>query len=211
MRKILHDLNNYIAVIIGHASVGETIANTPRCIECRTGYQATIAACHGMKNLVIEAYQLDQTGDIPVIDLNAHFSTMKEHLHELSKVYKVELTLTYDVGDKCFVNGDIEMCGHVTRKLVENSAKAGATNVHIHYQTINLSAVQMVLSDNGKGMDSATLDRIGFMGGCGVSGGQGIRLVREMINGVGGVVTWDSREGVGTWVTIRLRKVIPPL
>lgn len=93
----------------------------------------------------------------------------------------------------------------MTYKLVENASKAGAKHVRLHYQE-HSSLVEIVISDDGCGMTAQQLASIGLTPNVPLRGGKGIRLIRQLINEAGGIVDWDSRVGVGTWVTVKLRK-----
>lgn len=116
------------------------------------------------------------------------------------------LSLTHDVSQDCAVYSSARLGGEVVRKLVQNAAQGGAKSVRIHYQEL-LHTVEITFSDDGNGMSQESLESIGWEARDRVSGGQEIRLVRQLIAEAGGTAIWQSRLGVGTWVTIQSGKV----
>lgn len=88
----------------------------------------------------------------------------------------------------------------VFSNVIQNASKAGATEVRVSYLSTPYY-IQIMYKDNGTGMSKEKLDNLGF-----APSGQGINLIRGMVQASGGTCQWDSAPGEGTTVTIKLRK-----
>ncbi len=128
----------------------------------------------------------------------------------LEAIFGLKIVVTQSVSPACALYSDPDTAKEVTTKLVENAAKAGASRVLIHYLEQE-EFVLVTFADDGRGMNPEALRSIGLLAPdqSGPAGGQGTYYIRQLINQAGGTVEWDSREGVGTWVTITLKKVMP--
>jgi len=119
----------------------------------------------------------------------------------LEKRYNIKLELTHDLTNPdCYVWANSKMVRSITYLLIENAVKSQASLVRVHYQE-NPATVQIVFADNGRGM--------GPCGRCSritVEQEASVETVEALIQHAGGHVSWESRLGIGTWVTILLRK-----
>ncbi len=141
--------------------------------------------------------------------LKERFENHQQEIPKLGEMFGIEITLTSDASDDCAVYSDDSVAKQVIQKIVENAAKGKATEVRIHYQELP-DVVEITFADNGRGMTDEQLYRLGLLGpDTGeASGGKGANMIRRLVDAAGGVVTWQSKVGVGTWVAIRLRKVV---
>lgn len=150
------------------------------------------------------ALNISRWDDEPV-SLSVRFEHFDKSRDQLEKQFGLKLRLTHSVSENCRIYGDLEMAEKVTLNLLQNAAKAGAKNVHVHYQELDRT-VEATFSDDGEGMDKGTQSKLGFDISNGLIGGRGVGTIRSLVARAGATIRWDSRQGIGTWVTIRLRK-----
>jgi signal transduction histidine kinase len=81
----------------------------------------------------------------------------------------------------------------IVQELIQNAIKhAQATNVRIRLD-LRPDILLLIIGDNGNGFSEAN-----------ITGGLGIRNIRQRTQLLGGSVKWDSEEGKGTAVTIEI-------
>ncbi len=86
---------------------------------------------------------------------------------------------------------------------VQNAIEAGATRIEVRLEE-NAEAVKVVIRDNGKGMDDATLARVWdpFFTEPGKHArrrvGLGLPLLRQMVEAADGAFSLESKPGAGT-------------
>ncbi len=138
--------------------------------------------------------------NVKLLPLQRRFEDFTTTQAQLEAAYDLRLTLTHDVSPNCTVLSDLTLARQVARNLIANAAAAGAKHIRIHYrEEPGYQAVQVVFADDGRGMVGTLELAPPGLDMCGVA------IVRDLINRVGGLVSWASRPGIGTWVTIRLR------
>lgn len=91
----------------------------------------------------------------------------------------------------------------IARNLVVNAANAGAKRVRIHFAS-HPCFVEAIFADDGRGMGPDELIAVN----CPRPGVRGVEIVRALVGLSGGTVCWESRKGIGTWVTVRFSKLI---
>ncbi|MFA7602964.1 MAG: PAS-domain containing protein [Novosphingobium sp.] len=127
--------------------------------------------------------------------------------------------LTLDLrGDKSAgrVTGDPRRLGRAIGHLLDNAIAAGASGGRIlveltRHRAKGADRVRLVISDNGPGMDAATLARA--LGGLKVSAdgktverrqGLGLPLARQLVEAHGGTLELQSEPGQGTTAIVEL-------
>jgi len=127
-----------------------------------------------------------------------------------------EIKVTVDVNPTIFIHADIEILTIVIRNLVSNAIK------FTHPQgTINISSEQidnffyLHVKDSGIGMDKATLAKISENHYASLSGtqqeiglGLGLKLCKELLAHINGILDMESEPNKGTTVTIKLKNNI---
>jgi len=93
----------------------------------------------------------------------------------------------------------LEYCRNMTmiyKELLNNVLKhSGASRIHLSIGAIKNNEMSILLIDNGKGFNTES-----------VGGGHGIKNIRNRAARIGGEVTIQSQEGVGTTVILKLKK-----
>lgn len=115
--------------------------------------------------------------------------------------------LVHESGGAAPIAGSPALMNQVFYTLLENAAESGAGTVTVRSSREN-GSVRVEISDDGCGMDSATLDRIFEMKfvalGARVRCGMGLPTSASIVHHHGGRIEASSTPGVGTTFTIIL-------
>ena len=92
--------------------------------------------------------------------------------------------------------------------IIRNAVQAGATVINIDVQT-DAENVSLKISDDGKGIDGETLEKIFEPGFTTKEEGMGLglKMAKRFVEFVGGEIKIKSEEGKGASVTLILRKM----
>ncbi len=120
----------------------------------------------------------------------------------------ITLNLNSKVKSKCDMKIDSSMFGRIFSNLLQNAIDAidSLGEIHIEAETTS-NKVLCHIKDNGKGIRKEILDKIGQRGfsfGKKEGNGLGIWGARSYLNSIGGSLTIQSEEKVGTSVTIEI-------
>jgi two-component system sensor histidine kinase CiaH len=121
--------------------------------------------------------------------------------------------LSTEISGPLIVDGDPERCREVMLILLDNAVKytAEGGSIRLSAQPVEGDAV-VTVSDTGVGVPPDEVDRLfdrfyrvdkarsRAVGGAGL----GLSIAREIVDALGGSLKIDSRQGVGTSVTMRL-------
>ena len=110
------------------------------------------------------------------------------------------------VDDEVFIEGDYDRLKQVFINLVKNSVESIEKDGVIKLKVIIKDKVIVILEDNGKGMDSDTLKRVGepFFTTKEKGTGLGVKLSTEIIELHDGSIKYSSKLNKGTTVKIEL-------
>jgi PAS domain S-box-containing protein len=137
--------------------------------------------------------------DLDVLGLGA---ALRQHVERLTGRGDVRITLTEDLGKRHMNRAASTVLFRVVQEALTNALRHG----HAKEVDINLKAekdgTRLEVRDNGKGFDVAGTRacdpaRIG------------LRVMREMASGAGGVLTVESKPGQGTTVRAVLPRHVP--
>lgn len=128
----------------------------------------------------------------------------------------VEVRLVLDEETRCW--SDRRGLYRVLRNLVDNAIKYNRRGGWVEVRAFSEEGVPVIeVADNGEGIPAGELkavlqrfyrvDRARTPGDGGL--GLGLAIVKHMVQALGGGLELDSREGVGTTVTVRLLPVPP--
>ena len=202
-RSLIHDANNLLTVLVGQQHEIKEHLN-----ELDQLNEAQIVAIHQFADMLRKVLHSEIPADYKPYPLADRFKALHNAIPGIQKTFGLKIKLIEKVSEGCAIYGNGEMAEQIMQKLMENASKAGATEVRLSYNELD-EQVEIVFADNGSGMCRDKLESIGIgrMNNGRASGGKGVNLVRELVAKAGGSVEWDSREGIGTWVTIRVLKV----
>ena len=227
---VAHDFNNVLATILGNAELALETQQPNESIRMMLGeiIKASERAGSFCKQLL--AYSGRSTVSTTTFELGTLLPQLGTLVQPaLSKKTK----LAYALHDEpIFVDGDENQLLQVIMNLVINAADAlgdeagnievGTEVAHYDAETLRLIAprndlspgeyVRLTVSDDGCGMDAATIDRIfdPFFTTKATGHGLGLAAVKGIVFAHRGTIQIDSQPGTGTTFTVLLPSVESP-
>lgn len=129
-------------------------------------------------------------------------------LETLSEMNNISFEYTIP-NDEIYIEGDYDRLKQVLINLIKNSIEAIRKDEKGNIKLLvrnELKYLYIDIEDNGMGMSDDTLKRIGesFFTTKQNGTGLGVKLSKEIIEAHNGEILYDSKEGKGTVVTIKL-------
>lgn len=222
IRNISHDLKTPLTTIKGYVEgLLDGVADTPQKQEkyLRTIYNRTI----DMDQLIDELtmYSRIDMNRVPYtfkkIDINKYMNDCCEELALELDTKGIELEYHNFSNEEQFVMIDLEQMKRVINNIISNSVKyMGERKGLIRIELFNDGDYALMrISDNGKGISPEDLEHIferfyradssrnSKQGGSGI----GLAIVKKVIEEHGGMIWAESKEGLGTTMNIKLKKV----
>ncbi len=212
--EIAHEVNNPIAAITG---IAEAIHDTRRSSACpQGGCRPDLILEHTRRIGHITRQLAEMTTphspEPQLLDLNALVRNTSGFVRYDARFRNVEFRLDLDP-DVPAVTAIADHLTQVLMNLLINAADA-TTGIADRTPVITVETgcdeaeIQLVIADNGCGMEAQTLTRA-FDDGFttkppGKGSGLGLFMCRSLIEAAGGRIELDSTKGSGTRVTIRL-------
>ncbi|MBD0380888.1 ATP-binding protein [Paenibacillus sedimenti] len=115
------------------------------------------------------------------------------------------ILITADLQEDIIIHTDRGQLQQALINVVKNAVEATPTNGEVTIRlTCKESQAQIMIKDNGKGMTREQVSRIGtlFFSTKEVGTGLGTALAVRIIESMNGQITYDSKVGIGTKVTI---------
>ncbi|MCK6576929.1 MAG: HAMP domain-containing histidine kinase [Anaerolineae bacterium] len=214
IRRIVHDMRNPLAAIIGHASnLSQSSADDPESWRrsARTIEDEAQRLTRLVDSMLFDArlaYVPLQLQPLDLADLleEAVYAQDERALRE-GKTLQVEAPSSGRV-----VRGDRDLLVRAFENLIDNSLKYSGANGRLQIRLEDVNGVYRIqFMDNGEGIPPEYLpDRIFEplvrARSHGSGSGLGLSIVRKIIAMHGGMITVQSRVGVGTTMTIDLPK-----
>ena len=213
IRSMLHNLKTPLFSLSGYSDMAAASvrANPAGC----EGY------IHKIKdNVIYVGHLLDQlflltqmdAGQVSFQNINVCLTDLLHSVQDVSAVavHKKDIHLMLDVPDDLYVSGDALYLQQALQNMADNAiihTSPGGT-VSIKAAQEQLSCV-VTISDNGCGISAEDLPHIfdryfSNRHGERSSSGLGLTIARMIVEGMGGTIRVDSREGEGTCFTITL-------
>jgi len=167
-----------------------------------------------LENLLIWAKNQGNSIEFSPVDLK-----VKHIINNVLKLFhnniiRKNIAATVECADDLIVQADEQMLNTIFRNLILNSIKFSKPNgeILISVSLINNNKTEIIIKDNGIGMDTETLNGLfinpvnkSVRGTKGESGsGIGLVLVKEFIERHGGTITAESKLDEGSTFTIVL-------
>ena len=119
---------------------------------------------------------------------------------------KINLNLDL-LDDELYINGDYNRLCQVIINILKNSVESIETSGNINIKTIlKNKKVNLIIEDNGCGMDKETLNKISepFFTTKKRGAGLGVSLIYEIIEAHNAKINYQSEKEKGTIVTIKI-------
>ena len=127
-------------------------------------------------------------------------------IQSFGSLYKIDIEYRNSIREEAWINLNSYSNDRILCNSIENAKSAGATKVVIEY-SLKENHLQLDIKDNGSGMNSSTLDSVGFgyTSKNGEGHGTGTQVIRSMIQELGGSVVWTSIRDLGTCCRLKYR------
>ena len=203
--KITHEIKNPIAVCKGYLDMFQ-INNK----EHNENYIPIIKEEINRTLVLLQDFlSLNKvTIEKDILDINLLIEDVIDNFHLLSKEKNIIITYK-NTDDEIFINGDYNRIVQVLINVIKNSIEAIEANGIIKIElNNNEDEVEILVHDNGPGMDSETLEKIKqlFFTTKQNGTGLGVALSNEIVEAHGGKMKYTSIVNKGTTVLITLKK-----
>ena len=203
--KITHEIKNPIAVCKGYLDMFQ-INNK----EHNENYIPIIKEEINRTLVLLQDFlSLNKvTIEKDILDINLLIEDVIDSFHLLSKEKNIIITYK-NTDDEIFINGDYNRIVQVLINVIKNSIEAIEANGIIKIElNNNEDEVEILVHDNGPGMDSETLEKIKqlFFTTKQNGTGLGVALSNEIVEAHGGKMKYTSIVNNGTTVLITLKK-----
>jgi CheY-like chemotaxis protein len=127
-------------------------------------------------------------------------------VESLASLYDIEIEYRNEVDEEAWINLNSYSSDRILCNCIENAKNAGATKVVLEY-SLKESHLQLNIKDNGSGMNSDALERVGFgyTSKDGQGHGLGTQVIRSMVQELDGSVEWNSIEDLGTCCRLKFK------
>jgi len=226
---VAHDFNNMLGAIIGYAELA--LEQVDPAAELHADLEEILKAAGRSAELTRQllTYARRETTTPRVIDLNA---TIEAELKMLRRLLGEDITLEWRPGAEAgHVNIDPSQVDRVLTNLCLNARDAIKREGRIVIETGRVTVddgacdgrpgcepgeyVSLTVTDNGHGMDAATLANIFepffTTKGVGEGTGLGLAMVHGIVTHAGGFIDVASVPGRGTTFRVHLAKVANPV
>ena len=142
-----------------------------------------------------------------MMDINMLIEEVIESLNPLLKQNNIEF-IPQLIDDEIIIDGDYKRLSQVLINIIKNSIEAmdkRDKSISIN-EFINESEIKIVIKDNGSGISSENLKKLKtpFYTTKQRGTGLGVSLSDEIIKAHDGIMNYESEEGIGTSVIIKL-------
>jgi len=203
-----HDLRNNVGAAISHAQL-LTIDNPE--LE---GEENITAIVENLKKAILLTEEIsfsmsNEKGEESVSENgpllttfplnNEYFESIKASYKEFSRMYPIQFNISFEIRNgSYFIKLNLDALNALRENLINNSVKAGATIIDVHYEMREYSLV-VTLKDNGQGMDQEAIDKITLsQHGDGLIHGVGTKIILKTAEENGFFISYTSDNESGT-------------
>jgi len=202
-RQFIHDLSNKITALMGQVHI---LVETPEVAGTANKLSTIVQKIQGLiHTFKIHMNPKNSNVDLQTVTLCDRVELFEKLAYEVKDMFGIELDLRVPFEEMTVpYYSNIENSEVILQNIIHNAHKASATKIIVD-ATLNDATIDIHFRDNGKGMAANVLKKIGFgftKGGT----GEGVPIIREQAHKMGGIASWKSIEGLGTEVTLTLRR-----
>ncbi|MFN6996168.1 MAG: ATP-binding protein [Aquincola tertiaricarbonis] len=218
LSHVSHELRTPLNAVLGFAQLQHARAQARQDAEAQQQLGHVMAAARQLKVLIddlmdvtrIEAGEL--TVEMTDVDMAAQLASVVQLNQPLARRHQVTLQLEPAAGLPLTMRTDPVRLRQVLMNLVSNAIKYNRPGGHVRLQArCDGRRMELRVADDGFGMSQAQLDglyqafnRLGRERSAIEGTGIGLFITRRLVELLGGELSFDSREGLGTTVTVSL-------
>lgn len=199
LRGFIHDIRAAIAVIIQCLDPGLSDEECPNRKDMvrRQANQALRLVGDLEANLSSDNAPFHSG---PVTSLKLH-----SFLDEFVGMYP-KVSVRFDCPQYCEIFVDLDVLRRVIDNCISNAIRAGKSEWVLLTCDSDGEVLNIHVKDGGCGMDKKEVERIG-LGFSTTGGGNGTKILIDLLIRAGGVIRWTSIKDVGTCVTITFKLI----
>ena len=206
--KLTHEIKNPLAVCKGYLEM-VNLDNKEKTIKYINIMKQEINRSLNIISDFVEYNKIKVVKE--EIDLNMLLEDIYDSFKILVKASNIKLVYKDCSNEEIYIKGDYERLKQVTINLLKNSLESIEKKGKIEmYTTLSNKYIDIVIEDNGRGMDSNTLNHLTEMFYTTKANGTGlgVALSNEIIKAHNGKLIYLSELNKGTKAIIRLPKNI---
>lgn len=115
-----------------------------------------------------------------------------------------KVRVRFDASHLLQVHTDLTLLRRVVDNCIANAFRAGQSEWVLLAATADDDVLQLEIKDGGVGMTQKQLERIG-LGFSTTGGGDGTKILIDLLTRAGGTIRWSSIKDVGTCVTVTFK------
>jgi signal transduction histidine kinase len=213
---VAHEINNPLSAIVGAAQLMSELRDTHVGVDEQYVQQAEVilAQARRVMNITrqISEFSMPQSAEPELLDLNSLVRSTAKFISFDRRFSSIDMVLNLDPQLPA-VRAVSDHITQVIMNLLINAADAAEGRVEPKPRIVMSTScceegVVVMVTDNGTGMDKATLNRVFeeyfTTKPVGKGSGIGMAVSKSLIESDGGTISVESEPGIGTTVTIRL-------
>ena len=201
--KITHEIKNPIAVCKGYLDM----LNVKDEKQVERYIPILKSEIDRLLSLLQDFLSINKSNlEIDIMDINMLIEDVALKMESLIDNKKINLNLDL-LDDELYINGDYNRLCQVIINILKNSVESIETSGNINIKTIlKNKKVNLIIEDNGCGMDKETLNKISepFFTTKKRGAGLGVSLIYEIIEAHNAKINYQSEKEKGTIVTIKI-------
>ncbi len=197
-KKLIHELKNALTICQGYIEIMEKDPSSNYISIIKKEIKRSLQMIYN-NSPNLEKIQLGHLLK-DVLDIVNHY-----YLYNNCKII-------LEIEEKLYIEGDYNQLKQVFLNIVKNSYEANA-NIILIKETTDTNNNQIIIEDNGEGIDKQTLKKLGQESFTTKEHGTGTGLsfCKEVILKHGGQLDFQSKKGIGTKAIITIPKKVQRL
>lgn len=220
LATVSHEIRNPLNAVTGFARLIADESTEPHVSRFAQMLNQTTDSLRLILNDILDFAKID-AGKLEIIEADFNLSELMDTLGESARLQCVEKSISFELTKQwCsgyYFRADAGRIRQIAQNLLSNAVKftaEGAVRFKVSMHKLDASHEQMVMevTDSGRGIPAEKLDLLfkpfsqihndsfNKIGGTGL----GLTIVKSLAEAMGGTVSCESKEGVGSTFTVKL-------
>ncbi len=194
-KKLIHELKNALTICHGYIEIMEKDPSSNYISIIKKEIKRSLQMIYN-NSLNLEEIEID------LLLKDVHDTVNHYYSHNNCKI-------NLEIEEDLYLEGDYDKLKQVFLNIIKNSYEANANRIVIKEKT-EQNNYQIIIEDNGEGIDKQTLQKIGKESFTTKEHGTGIGLAycKEVILKHGGHLDFQSKKGIGMKTIITIPKKV---